>query len=444
MHRHHPPLKLVVLVLLLGGALFLIGYFHRVAPATMTSELMGDFSIGATMLGNLSAVYFYSYVLMQVPTGVLVDRWGPRRILALGALTAGIGGLLFALAPSLSLAIAGRFLVGAAVAVAFISILKLATHWIPPQRFALVMGMTVLVGVIGGLGGGLPLAFLVDLHGWRAVMTAVAILTLVLALAIWGFVRDDPSDRGYRSHAAAGRRRSRPGVFASLRAAAGHYNVWLLSLAAAGACGALLTFAGLWGVPFLMTHYALPRTTAAAYCSIMLLAFALGGPLLGTLSERLGRRKPLYLIGTGIALLAWVGLILLPDLPLPVLALAMVAAGFGCGGAMVISFTHAKESVPIRFAGSVAGLVNMGAVLGPMLLQPVTGSILDHHWSGWTERGQQLYTLEAYQYAFLPMAIWVALALVLYACTRETYCRPLPDCEETAGDTPTAPERQYT
>ncbi|HMY07207.1 MAG TPA: MFS transporter, partial [Accumulibacter sp.] len=116
--RPHPPMTLAWTVWGLGALLYLIGFFQRVAPAVMTDRLMDEFSIGATELGNLSAFYFYSYVAMQIPTGILADRWGPRRLLSSGAAVAAIGSAFFAFSPTLWWANAGRLLIGASVAVA--------------------------------------------------------------------------------------------------------------------------------------------------------------------------------------------------------------------------------------------------------------------------------------------------------------------------------------
>ena len=138
-----PPLRAAWLVWGLGALLYLMGFFQRVAPAVMTHELMGDFEINAAGLGNLSAFYFYSYVAMQVPTGILADRWGPRRLLATGAFIAGLGSLLFALADGILWAGAGRLLIGGSVAVAFVGMLKIASNWFPPRLFALVSGLAL-------------------------------------------------------------------------------------------------------------------------------------------------------------------------------------------------------------------------------------------------------------------------------------------------------------
>ncbi len=128
-----PPMRLAWLVWGLGAIFYLMGFFQRVAPAVITTELMKEFDINAAALGNLSAFYFYSYVAMQIPTGILSDTQGPRRLLAAGALVAAIGTLMFSMAHSFTLASIGRFLIGASVAVAFVGMLKLANNWFPPH-----------------------------------------------------------------------------------------------------------------------------------------------------------------------------------------------------------------------------------------------------------------------------------------------------------------------
>src|SRR3990172_7734724 len=149
-----PPFQLALTVWGLGALFYLIGFFHRVAPAVITTELMVEFSLSAAALGNLSAVYFYSYVAMQIPTGVLADHWGPRRTLAAGAAIAAAGTLLFALAHSLALVALGRLLIGASVGVAFVAMLKLSTHWFPASRFALFSGIALACGIIGAVFAG--------------------------------------------------------------------------------------------------------------------------------------------------------------------------------------------------------------------------------------------------------------------------------------------------
>jgi sugar phosphate permease len=423
--RVYPPAALAWSVWGLGALLYLIGFYQRVAPAVMTDRLMADFALGAAALGNLSAFYFYSYVAMQIPTGIIADRWGPRRLLTLGAGVAALGTALFSFAPTLFWANAGRLLIGASVAVAFVSMLKLATRWFKPSQFALASGIALFCGVVGGVVAGVPLRMLVESYGWRPVMMVTAIVTAALCAAIWLFVRDDPSERGYASHAPA------PAVHAAHHASVWHglmqvlsyRNTWILVIVPIGIAGSVLTFAGLWGVPYLKQVHGLDTKAAAAITSSLLIAWALGGPILGALSERVGRRKPIYVVTTVIALIGW-GVIIFMPLPIWALVGVLIVSGFACGN-LIIGFAFAKESVPTRLMGTVSGVCNMGPLMGGMFLQPGVGWILDRNWLGNTVGGARVYDAAAYQAGFSLIFACMALSLVLILFVRETHCRQM-------------------
>ncbi len=420
-----PPALLAWAIWGLCATLYLIGFYQRVAPAVMTDVLMADFGITAATLGNLSAFYFYSYVLMQIPTGILSDSWGPRRLLAMGGLVTGAGTLLFALAPTIFWANLGRLLIGGAVAVAFVGMLKLASHWFAPRQFAMASGLALFVGVIGAVSAGVPLQWLITAYGWRAVMVASAFVPLAIGLAIWLIVRDDPEEKGYISYAPSAAQ-TQPAklsnIFAGLKEVFRYRNMWLLFLIPGGIVGPVLTFSGLWGVSFLTTHYNLPATQAAALGSMQLVAWAVSGPILGRLSDRIGRRKPLYVAGCAILVLGWSALIFLPQLPYPILVAVLISTGLA-SGCMVISFALVRESVPPHLAGTAIGACNMGVMLGPMLLQPGVGWLLDQQWQGQLTDGIRVYGLAAYQNGFSLMLAWTVLAFVLVLLTKETHCR---------------------
>ena len=181
------------LIWAIAAGFYSYGFFHRVAPSVIVDELMRSFALDATLLGTLSAAYFYTYAALQVPLGVLLDRFGPRRILMVGALAAAGGGTLFAMADSIGMAILARALIGAGVAVGYIGTLKLVSAWFPLQRFGLLAGLTLAFGTIGAIGAQLPLALLVDAFGWRASLLGVGIFGLVLVALIWALVSDAPS-----------------------------------------------------------------------------------------------------------------------------------------------------------------------------------------------------------------------------------------------------------
>ncbi len=420
-----PPLSLAWTVWGLGAVLYLIGFFQRVAPAVIGDELSRTFDLSAAALGNLSAFYFYSYVAMQIPTGLLADRWGPRKLLSLGALVAAIGTLVFAIAPSGGVAGIGRLLVGGSVAVAFVGMLKLASHWLPQKQYAMASGMALFTGICGAVFAGVPLQVGVAAMGWRQVMVFMAAFTGLLALAIWSLVRDDPVDRGYRSHAPGpSDENPRFGVWAGLRRVLMYRNTWLLALVPGGVVGCLLTFAGLWGVPFLVAHYRLTPVGAAAVTSALLVAWALGGPVFGALSDRVGARKLPYVAGVWVVLVGWTVVVYVPALPVWLLVTALLVIGF-FSGCMIVGFAFAKESVPISLAGTVSGVVNGGVMSGPMLLQPAVGWMLDRMWQGGEQAGIRVYDLAAYQAGFSLMLGWAALAALLILFASETRCEQI-------------------
>lgn len=425
--RPLPPAALAWGIWGLSASLYLAGFFQRVAPAVMTRELMAEFAIAAAALGNLSAFYLYGYVAMQIPTGLMVDRFGARRVLACGAAVAACGSFLFAVAPNLTLASVGRLLIGGSVGVAWVSTLKLAAHWFAPHRFALASGLALAAGMVGAVGAGVPLRWGVAQLGWRPVMLGVAVVILSLCFAIWWWVRDDPEEHGYRSHF-AGRQTSRASgsVWSDLREVLRYRNMWLMFLAPQGVVGATLSFGGLWGVPYLVSVYGYSTERAAFYCSALLLAWAAGGPAFGALSDRLRERKPLYLVGSFSALALW-SFLVMAERPLgPVLLLAfLVTAGFA-SGCMVIGFAFAKESVPARLAGTATGVANMGSMTGVMLLQPLIGVLLDLSWRGATQGAVRVYDAQAYRSAFLIMLVWLAVSFAAAAITRETRARQTP------------------
>jgi MFS family permease len=427
-----PPLSAAWFVWGLGALFYLMAMFHRVAPAVMTEALMREFHLGAGALGSLSAFYFYSYVAMQVPTGVLTDTLGPRRLLGTGAMVAVLGTLLFALAPTFFWAAAGRLLIGGSVAVAFVSLLKIATRWFPPRFYAMVSGMAVLCGIGGAVFAGTPLRLLMDRFGWRSVLLIVAAATLAVGAAIWVWVRDFPHEKGYGDWLKKPElkvRFSLKTICAGILEVYRYRNTVLLMAIPGAMTGSMLTFAGLWGVPFLSTHHGLPAARAALVTSAMMVAVALGSPFFGWLSDRQGRRKPLFILGCALTLVGWAAAFFLPGVPLPILVVVLLVTAFS-SSSMIVTFSIAKESVPERLSGTISGVANMGVMAGPMLMQPAVGWVLDQKWQGQMADGVRLYGMSAYQAGFGLMLAWMTVALVLLFFVRETHCRPMVEKDE--------------
>jgi MFS family permease len=175
-------------------------------------------------------------------------------------------------------------------------------------------------------------------------------------------------------------------------------------------------------VPFLVTHYGLSTAQAASLTSLLLASWALAGPVVGAFSDRMRRRKPVYVAGTALAAAGWGVLFLVPGLPLALLVALLVLIGIASACVMV-GFAIAKESAPAALAGTATGVANMGNMLGGMVMPPLVGWVLDRNWSGALAEGARVYDFAAFRAGFSPMLAWLALSFLLLAFTRETHCR---------------------
>ncbi len=428
MPRHnYPPAYQSWLALSLGIAFYFSGFFHRMVTAVMADQLMADFNIGAAALGNFSSFYYYSYVAVQIPTGILADYWGPRKLLTAGALLSSFGAFIFASASSIHAANIGRLIIGASMGVAWVSVLKLSTRWFKPNQFAVVTGLALCLGILGALSAGVPLRLLMNLLGWRPVIFGAGIITLIVSLAIWIFVRDDPVQKGYDSYATdstTSNQRPKVSILSDLSNVFRYKNTWILTIVPASLIGPVLTFAGLWGIPYLTTHYDLTPVKSASLISALLISCALGAPVLGVLSEKTGRRKPIYFLALCISLTGWIPILFLQNIPLWLLIVLFSIVGFA-SSAIVIGMAFVKESVPLALAGTVSGISNMGMEMGPMILQPAIGVVLDFRWDGLLENGVRIYDLNAYHMAFGAIIGISILGTLLITFARETFCQQL-------------------
>ena len=179
----------------LGASLFFYASFQRVAPSAMLEDLMRSFAATAVILGNLSAFFYWSYAFVQIPVGVVVDRWGPRRVLTTSALLCTIGALAFAMAATLPVAYASRVLLGIGTGLSLITTLRLAVNWFPAERYATIAGLTVFIGSAGAIASQAPLAALIDVIGWRSAMIGSAIYAVLSGILFWFAVQDAPGSR---------------------------------------------------------------------------------------------------------------------------------------------------------------------------------------------------------------------------------------------------------
>jgi len=413
-------------ILAIPALLYFVSYFHRIAPVVVASDLMRAFSVSAATLGSLSAVYPYCFAAMALPGGSLADTLGPRRTLALGGLAMSAGAVLFGLAESFGVALAGRLFVGLGASVILIAALRLAADWFRTDEFATVSGGSQAVGSIGALMGTTPFALLVEQMGWRLSFVTIGALTAALAAGCLVVVRDRPESLGLPP-VNPGRPGPAPGlreVLAGIPAVVGNPKSWAAVLVSTGVYGAFVSFFGLWGVPFLTQVYGLSRVSASSVIAAGAAGLLVSAPLVGWLSDRvLGRRRPLLIAGTSLFAAGW-AVLAVPAERLPVGAIWPLCFLLGAGTAVVVLvFACVREVNDPRYVGIALGFHNLPVFLAFALMQWLTGVILDAHWEGAVEAGTRIYPLGAYRAAFA-LCLAVSLGALVSAClVTETRCR---------------------
>lgn len=385
--------------------LFMLSFFHRVAPGAVAGELQRSLGIGGTGLGTLAAAYFYIYFIMQVPTGVLADTLGARRVVTVGALVAAIGAFAFSAADSLATAMAGRALVGLGVSVFFICMLKVAADTFGQRRFATATGVGVFAGNMGAVLAAAPLAWLVSIGSWRGVFAATGVLFVFLAITAWRSIAEP-------KRASVGRPVDAVRWHAALAGVLRTRAIWPAfgGMLTAGATYA--TFIGLWGVPYLVQAHGMTHATAAAHTSTALACFAVSAVVLGHSADRLGRKRPILIGGLTLFAVGWVVLFAMENLATPWSYLLFALLG-ASGTAFTLLWACAKDACPPQYAGMSTSVVNAAQFLGVGVLQPAFGWILDHGWQGAMRDGIRLYSPQSYRHG---IALLLACTLIGLAC----------------------------
>jgi sugar phosphate permease len=400
-------------------AAYMVVFFHRLAAGVVRVDLVRDFSLSASAFGSLAAMYFYAYMAMQVPVGMLADTLGARATVTAGMIIAGAGSALFGLAPSPGLLFVGRFLVGIGVSTVFVSILKIQSQWFREREFATMSGVTALIGNLGGVLAQAPLALAVAAFTWRATFLAIGLFSGLLAVLCWVFIRNRPQDRGWPplNEAQVGITPPRAAeLMTGLRGVVRRWRTWPAFLLSGCASGLYLAFSGAWGTSFLKDVYGMERMAASGIVSYSVYGGMAGCLLAGWFSDKIGlRRPPLLLLSTGFcacwaALVFWGG----GKPPEAILRPLFFLLGFSASSYM-LAWSITKETNLPRFTAVAISVVNTGSFLGTALITTAMGMILDHT-AALDAAGQ-------YRAVFLFCLACSVLGLFCATLLQETRCR---------------------
>lgn len=397
---------------------FVLVVLHRFLTAGLQDVFSETFALSSTGFALLSSSYFYLYPLMQIPAGMAIDLFGPRRVVTFSFAAMSLGTLLFASASAFGHLFWGRVIISFGAAFLWGSLLKIQGIYFSGRVFAFLAGFGAVAASLGIILSGSPFMFGVTRLGWREMMYLLAALTILLLLGNLIFTRIPACSL---KNGKATSSQSNPGYHESKTALAGTLTVlkqksaWLLFLCHFGIYGPYAAFLGIWSYPFMVGEGGYTISQTSFFITFMGLGYMLGGPVLGHFSDRIGeKRKPVLLISCAFLALSTATLLLLPyfkNEPGYLLYPALFMIGFFTPG-LIISMVLARELQNPRYSGVAVGIVNSGGFVGAAAAQLVVGLIMETGWEGQSLRGIMIYPWPIYQQIIIFSTLLLLLALV--------------------------------
>lgn len=373
------------LVLGLLALSYLLVFSQRTGPGLITDQLQQQFHVSAAVLGTMTSVQYFLYMLLQVPVGLTGDRLSPERLFAVGVILDGIGTVIFSQAHSFPMLVCGRAVVGLGDSFIWINIVLILGKRFTAAQFGGLLGIIGTSGNIGALMTTLPFAAWLAAAGWRMPFLTLGLVLVAVSMADYVIMT------GWRP----GRRRSHrtdPGINAgNSQIHLEHVPVWhtLRTVVRArvswatfgchfGIVGTYMGFVSIWAVPYFMATYHLSRSGASTFALVAFAGAICGGPIAGAVSDRLKRRKLPYVVVQVLTWLSWTALYLsFGHAPMALAYATMFLIGFGTG-ASLLTFAYIRDVTPMEKSGVTSGFANTGGFLSAVLLPVLFGLVVDH------------------------------------------------------------------
>lgn len=418
------------LIWLMATIFYFYDNFLNVSTGAMKPELATVFAKSASDLGILSSCYLWAYGLLQIPAGILMDKFGPRKVLTFAGICCALGALFFAFAQTLMVAIAGRLFIGCGAAFAIIGCTKIASVWFSPRRFAFFVGLMVSIGYTGSSLGTARIGWIVSQIHWRTAMHWIAAIGFLVAFLLWLVVRDKPPVSVFVCEKKA-QAQKEESLLKGLKEVSSCRQAWIVTIFAALMYVPIMVFGGLWGSPFLVEALGFERAEAGEIISLIFLGFACGGPIFGWISDHIGRRKSPMILANIFALTILTSIIYVPNMPTWLITMLMFVLGVFSSG-FIISFAVMREKNRTEIAGTSIGFINAINSFMPAFLQFFIGFLLDKvaHEPQLTGFGEKVFSITDYKLAFISLPVCLIISLIIVMFLKETYCKPLEVLEK--------------
>lgn len=377
MEKQTSNFRWVVLVSVLMGYFLIVT--QRTAPGLISDQLMKDFDISAATIGLLTSMQFLAYSGLQIPIGILSDRFGPNFFLIVGTVINGIGTFMYSLASNEMGLLVARFLVGMGDATIWINLVLILSQWFTGKEFIGLIGIAGMCGSMGSLTATVPFTAWISLAGWRTVFFTVGMILFLWGIFLYFVLVKRPrqlklTDMKGNSHTNAVREKT----LVILRRLLSNRQSWATFLCHFGIVGTYIGFIGSWAVPYGMSVYGMTRSGASQLIMIGLLGAIIGAPLSTWISGRLEKIKQPYIVAQTVNFLCWVAFLLFSGKPPFILVLLLFfIIGFG-NGTSTLTFAVVRQSFSNKEVGLASGFANTGGFISAILLPGIFGKVLDY------------------------------------------------------------------
>lgn len=379
---------------------------QRTAPGLITDQIMRDFHVTASTIGLLTSIQFFVYTSLQVPMGILADRYGPNFFLIIGAILTGLGTIIYSLGTHEAVLFFARILTGIGDATIWVNMVLILGQWFKVKEFVRLIGIAGMTGSLGFLLATVPFSLLIDVLGWRASFFLAGILLCLCGVLLYFVLITKPNQILVHEDVSEKKDVHRVKTLILLRRLVSNRQAWALFLCHFGIVGAYVGFIGSWAVPYGMSMYGMTRSDASQLIMIGLIGALIGAPLSSWISSRLETIKRPYVVIHMIILVCWAAFLLFRgNPPLSVLIILFFIIGFGYG-ASALTFAVVRQSFPLKESGIVSGFANTGGFLSAVLLPSIFGIVLDHFQTSSVSAGN------GYFYGFITPVIFSLLGII--------------------------------
>lgn len=395
-------------------------FLIRVSPNVMTHQLMASFDVQACALGTVISFYYWGYSLMQIPAGVMLDSFGPRRPLTVACLLCFIGCIIFGMGTNIYMLSVGRAMMGIGSAFGFLTAVRIISTWFHAEKLGLFVGLSVMIGTLGAISGSRPLGILISLTSWQTCMYILAAFSAFLGVMSWLIVRDTgPQEKDKRAKIPF----SLTHIVLSLVDIAKNPQTWIYALYGFLMYVPLSAFADLWGTSFIAQKFQIDHNLASGGIFTFYVGVSIGSALLPIIVNRIESYKKV-MMSSAFGTAFFLGLAFyMSDLTFFQSCILLGCAGVFSGG-QFIAFSGITDINPRDRAATASGMHNMLCMFSGNLMQPLVGSLLQFNWTqrgGTYLTGTPHYMIEDFHYAFAIIPVCVLAAGVIIYWAKETY-----------------------